>query len=449
MSSGCHGSRGDARRPGPAPRLHPDGPELAAGARRARGTLPRRRARPARPRPVRRGAGPPRSPPATPTCARSPTSRSRSPATRWAAGSRCTPRSRSAARVRRLVLVGASPGLADAAEREQRRAADDALADRIEAIGVEAFAREWAAQPLFAGHAARDRASRPTPTACATPRAGLAAALRGLGTGVMPPLWDRLGELPMPVDARRGRARREVPRDRRADGGAAAATRGSHVVAGRRPRGAPRGARRASPSCSLERRRRSTPCGRAHRAEQARAGGTAIAPAPARARRRALEQRERREPARRRRGRSRQRRRGVQPGRDAERPVERRRDVDRAARRARRRRVAQQPGDPAAARDLQADRVGRARRRPRPARPPSRPSPPAPATSARTAAQRRDAVHRLLGVLEPGRRERAEVRERLAGVAQAPLASTRIATSGPDRRAHRGDPAGVVADARP
>jgi pimeloyl-ACP methyl ester carboxylesterase len=28
---------------------------------------------------------------------------------------------------------------------------------------------------------------------------GLAAALRGLGTGALPSLWDRLGELPMPV----------------------------------------------------------------------------------------------------------------------------------------------------------------------------------------------------------------------------------------------------------
>jgi pimeloyl-ACP methyl ester carboxylesterase len=27
----------------------------------------------------------------------------------------------------------------------------------------------------------------------------LADALRGLGTGALPPLWDRLGELPMPV----------------------------------------------------------------------------------------------------------------------------------------------------------------------------------------------------------------------------------------------------------
>src|SRR3954453_11236091 len=101
-------------------------------------------------------------------------------------------------RVERLVLVGASPGLADPAERAARRAADDALADRIEAIGVEAFAEEWAAQPLFAGQAPRvaaaanaDRLRNTAP--------GLAAALRGLGRGVMDPLWDRLGELTIRV----------------------------------------------------------------------------------------------------------------------------------------------------------------------------------------------------------------------------------------------------------
>lgn len=101
-------------------------------------------------------------------------------------------------RLRRLVLVGASPGLADPAERAERRARDEALAGHIMATGVDAFAREWAAQPLFAGiprgiaaqaHADRLR-NRPE---------GLAAALRGLGTGAMPPLWDRLAELAMPV----------------------------------------------------------------------------------------------------------------------------------------------------------------------------------------------------------------------------------------------------------
>jgi 2-succinyl-6-hydroxy-2,4-cyclohexadiene-1-carboxylate synthase len=100
--------------------------------------------------------------------------------------------------VERLVLVGASPGIADAAEREERRRADAAVADRIEAIGVAAFAQEWGAQELFAGQderiAAAAHADRLRHTAD-----GLAAALRGLGTGVMPSLWDRLGEIAMPV----------------------------------------------------------------------------------------------------------------------------------------------------------------------------------------------------------------------------------------------------------
>jgi 2-succinyl-6-hydroxy-2,4-cyclohexadiene-1-carboxylate synthase len=102
-------------------------------------------------------------------------------------------------RVRRLVLIGASPGIADAAERAARAADDAALADRIEAIGLEAFVREWGAQPLFDGmprgiaeiaHADRMRNTSP----------GLAAALRGLGTGAMPPLWERLGELALAVE---------------------------------------------------------------------------------------------------------------------------------------------------------------------------------------------------------------------------------------------------------
>jgi 2-succinyl-6-hydroxy-2,4-cyclohexadiene-1-carboxylate synthase len=102
------------------------------------------------------------------------------------------------ARVERLVLIGASPGIAADAERAERRRADLALADRIEAIGLEPFVDEWGAQPLFAnqprGVAALAREDRLRSTA-----PGLAAALRGMGTGAMTPLWDRLGELAMPV----------------------------------------------------------------------------------------------------------------------------------------------------------------------------------------------------------------------------------------------------------
>jgi len=101
-------------------------------------------------------------------------------------------------RVERLVLIGASPGIDDPAERAQRRTTDDVLADRIEAGGLEAFLDEWGELPLFASQppgvarAAREDRLRNTAP-------GLAAALRGMGTGVMEPLWGRLGELGMPV----------------------------------------------------------------------------------------------------------------------------------------------------------------------------------------------------------------------------------------------------------
>jgi 2-succinyl-6-hydroxy-2,4-cyclohexadiene-1-carboxylate synthase len=102
-------------------------------------------------------------------------------------------------RVARLVLIGASPGLFDPGERAARAAADVALADRIEAIGLEAFVREWSAQPLFAGMP-RGIAEVANADRLRNTASGLAAALRGLGTGVMPSLWDRLGELAAPVE---------------------------------------------------------------------------------------------------------------------------------------------------------------------------------------------------------------------------------------------------------
>jgi 2-succinyl-6-hydroxy-2,4-cyclohexadiene-1-carboxylate synthase len=102
-------------------------------------------------------------------------------------------------RVERLVLIGASPGLADPAERTARAAEDAALADHVEAIGLEAFVREWGAQPLFAGMP-RGIAEIVAADRLRNTAAGLAAALRGLGTGVMPSLWERLGELAMPVE---------------------------------------------------------------------------------------------------------------------------------------------------------------------------------------------------------------------------------------------------------
>lgn len=102
------------------------------------------------------------------------------------------------ARVERLVLVGASPGIADPGARAERRAADERLANDLDRTTIEQFAERWAQTPVLAGqppdvaaavHADRLR-NRP---------AGLAAALRGLGTGALPSLWDRLADIRVPV----------------------------------------------------------------------------------------------------------------------------------------------------------------------------------------------------------------------------------------------------------
>ncbi len=101
-------------------------------------------------------------------------------------------------RVSRLVLVSSSPGIEDARERADRRNDDRRLADELERISFEEFIERWRTQPLFAddppetGMLARADQRRNDPRA-------LAAAMRGLGTGEMEPLWGRLGDLRMPV----------------------------------------------------------------------------------------------------------------------------------------------------------------------------------------------------------------------------------------------------------
>ncbi len=101
-------------------------------------------------------------------------------------------------RVARLVLVATSAGIEDLDERAARRDADAALAAELETLSREGWADRWQALPIFAG--------TPPPAAAVwredllrnDPRT-LAGALRGLGPGVMTPLWDRLGALSMPV----------------------------------------------------------------------------------------------------------------------------------------------------------------------------------------------------------------------------------------------------------
>ena len=98
--------------------------------------------------------------------------------------------------VRGLVLVGATGGIDDPAERVARLHADEGMATRVETEGVAAVLDAWLALPLFAGlspeAAGREARLENTP-------AGLASSLRMAGAGSQDPMWARLGRLTVPV----------------------------------------------------------------------------------------------------------------------------------------------------------------------------------------------------------------------------------------------------------
>jgi 2-succinyl-6-hydroxy-2,4-cyclohexadiene-1-carboxylate synthase len=98
-------------------------------------------------------------------------------------------------RLSSLVVLSATLGIADNGERAQRRARDNALADRVELIGAEAFLDEWLAQPLFASlpDDPLERAAR------SSDARGLANSLRTAGTGTQAWLGATLTELSVPT----------------------------------------------------------------------------------------------------------------------------------------------------------------------------------------------------------------------------------------------------------
>jgi len=104
-------------------------------------------------------------------------------------------------RVDRMLLVGASAGLADPTARAERIASDEALADRIERDGVEPFVDYWMSLPLFESQrclgkevleAARAQRLRNSAHA-------LANSLRGMGSGAQTPLAQSLPAVAAPV----------------------------------------------------------------------------------------------------------------------------------------------------------------------------------------------------------------------------------------------------------
>ena len=104
-------------------------------------------------------------------------------------------------RVASLILESASAGIADPAEREARRRADDQLADAIERDGIVAFVDRWERLPLFATQMrlSKQERSRVREGRLAQRPGGLANSLRGFGQGIQPALHDRLASIVRPT----------------------------------------------------------------------------------------------------------------------------------------------------------------------------------------------------------------------------------------------------------
>jgi 2-succinyl-6-hydroxy-2,4-cyclohexadiene-1-carboxylate synthase len=99
-------------------------------------------------------------------------------------------------KVEKLVLVSGTAGIDNPDEREQRRISDNALADRIEAIGVADFINEWLSNAMFANLSTE---AAQIPNRLKNTARGLANSLRFAGTGTQFPLWNSLHQLQMPV----------------------------------------------------------------------------------------------------------------------------------------------------------------------------------------------------------------------------------------------------------
>lgn len=105
------------------------------------------------------------------------------------------------ARMTSALLVGASAGIRDARQRAERVRADEALAERIERDGVESFVDFWLSQAfLFDAQRLGERGlAEARELRLANSARGLAASLRGMGSGAQSPLHDALAQVGIPV----------------------------------------------------------------------------------------------------------------------------------------------------------------------------------------------------------------------------------------------------------
>ena len=104
--------------------------------------------------------------------------------------------------LRSLTLVSASPGIASATERDERRRRDNALADRVERDGIAPFVDHWESLPMWKSqqrNLAPEQRRQLREQRLQNNPFGLANSLRGMGAGAQPALHTDLPSVSAPA----------------------------------------------------------------------------------------------------------------------------------------------------------------------------------------------------------------------------------------------------------
>jgi len=98
-------------------------------------------------------------------------------------------------------LESTSSGLKTQIERIERAERDNALADRIEHEGIEAFVDFWETLPIWESQQqlSEEIKQQQHQQRLSNDPVGVANSLRGMGTGVQPSLWNDLEDIQIPV----------------------------------------------------------------------------------------------------------------------------------------------------------------------------------------------------------------------------------------------------------
>lgn len=105
-------------------------------------------------------------------------------------------------RIARLSLIGVHPGIEDERQRAQRRQDDQRLSSLLRQDGIASFVETWEALPMWDSQRRLSPEARKRQHTARTSHDAyqLGYSLNALGTGSMPPMWNRLSALSIPVD---------------------------------------------------------------------------------------------------------------------------------------------------------------------------------------------------------------------------------------------------------